>query len=163
MRIYLSQGRTNTLSGLSDILLCVTTILAIILVAVLWGGADFIRKLVTPGSSYQMLSFFFNLGVFLPPFLLLIWLFLKKSSLKYKTFNLGIALLAGLAAGLGGILIFYVFSKGGHVSVVIPAIRVLSILIVAVGGILIFSEPFNLKIGLGLLFSLLGVYLLLYK
>ena len=137
--------------------------LIVCLVALLWGGADFIRKLASPGSSYQLLSFFFNLGVFLSPLFLLLWLLFKKTNLKYNSLNLGISLLAGLAAGLGGILIFYIFSKGSQVSVVMPAIRVLSLLVVAVGGILILSEPFNLKIALGLLFSLLGVYLLLFK
>jgi drug/metabolite transporter (DMT)-like permease len=139
------------------------TILLIGLIALLWGGSDFIRKVISPGSSYQILSFFFNLGVFLSPLFLLLWYILKKQGLKYNPINLGIALSAGLAAGLGGILIFYLFSKGAHVSVTIPAIRVLSLLIVAVGGIMFLSEPFNLKIALGLILSLSGVYLLLVK
>lgn len=137
------------------------TILLVVLIALLWGGADFVRKIVTPGSSYQLLSFFFNLGVFLSPLFIVLWYIFKKQGLKYNSLNLGISLLAGFAAGLGGVLIFFLFSKGGQVSIVIPSIRVLSILIVAVGGILFLSEPFSLKTTLGVLFSLIGVYLLL--
>ncbi len=139
------------------------TVLLVGLIALLWGGADLVRKIVTPGSSYQLLSLFFNLGVFLSPLFVLLWFIFKKHGLKYNSLNLGISLLAGLAAGLGGILIFYLFSKGGQASVVIPAIRVLSILIVAIGGVFFLSESFNLKMTLGLLLSLAGVYLLLIK
>lgn len=139
------------------------TILLIGLIALLWGGADFVRKIVSPGSSYQTLSFFFNLGVFLSPLFILLWYIFKKQALQYNPLNLGISLLAGFAAGLGGVLIFYLFSKGGQVSVIIPAIRVLSILIVAIAGIFFLSEPFDLKTTLGLFFSLVGVYLLLLK
>ena len=87
------------------------TVLLVGLVALLWGGADLLRKIVTPGSSYQLLSFFFNLGVFLSPLFILLWFVFKKHGLKYNSLNLGISLLAGLAGGLGGVLVFYLFSK----------------------------------------------------
>jgi drug/metabolite transporter (DMT)-like permease len=68
-----------------------------------------------------------------------------------------------LLVGIGGILLFYLLSKGEAVSVTFPLIRVISLIVVASGGILLFSEPFSLKLLLGLAFSFLGIWFLLVK
>lgn len=65
--------------------------------------------------------------------------------------------------GIGGVLLFDLLSKGGSASTVFPSIRVLSLIIVAAGGIILFSEPINLRLVFGLIFSLSGIYLLLLK
>lgn len=134
--------------------------LLVFFIALLWGVADLIRKL-TIGSNFQIVSLAFNLGTIFAPLAIILYTLAKKSPLKYIHSHLGIAFLGGALAGLGGLLLFYTLFKGAGISTTIPVIRVLSIILVAVGGALLFGEPVTFKFVSGLTLALSGVYLLL--
>lgn len=70
-------------------------LLLIIIISVLWGSADFLRKL-SSGSDNQLLSFIFNLGATLSPLFILFWLILKKQPIKYSFNHLMLSLLGGV-------------------------------------------------------------------
>ena len=134
--------------------------LPILIIAVLWGVADLIRKL-TVGSNFQIVSLAFNLGTIFAPLAIIFYTLIKKGSFKYSFPHLGIAFLGGTLAGIGGLLLFYTLFKGAGISTTIPVIRILSIILVAAGGILLFGEPVTVKFVSGLALALSGVYLLL--
>ena len=132
----------------------------VLLIAVLWAIADLIRKL-TIGSNFQIVSLAFNVGTILAPLMLIIYTLAKKNSFKYSFPHLGIAFLGGALAGLGGLLLYFMLFKGAGISTTIPVIRIISIVLVATGGILLFGEPITAKFVSGLIMALSGVYLLL--
>jgi drug/metabolite transporter (DMT)-like permease len=136
------------------------SVFLVLLIAFLWGTADLIRKL-TVGSNFKIISLLFNLGTILIPVAVVVYTLIKKTPLKYSRSHLGIALVGGTLAGLGGLLLFYTLSKGVGISTTIPVLRVLSIVLVAIGGVLFFGEPITFKFVSGLLLALSGVYLLL--
>ena len=136
------------------------TIFLVLLIAVLWGVADLIRKL-TIGSNFQIVSLAFNVGTILAPLVLIIYTLAKKNSFKYSFPHLGIAFFGGALAGLGGLLLYYALFKGAGISTIIPIIRILSITLVAIGGVLLFGEPVTFKFVFGLVLALSGVYLIL--
>ena len=132
----------------------------ILFIAVLWGVADLLRKL-TIGSNFQIMSLAFNIGTILAPLAIILYTLTKKNPFKYSFPHLGIAFLGGVLAGLGGLLLFYALFKGAGISTIIPIIRILSIVLVAIGGVLLFGEPATFKFISGLALALSGVYLLL--
>lgn len=136
------------------------TIFLILFIAVLWGVADLLRKL-TIGSNFQIMSLAFNFGTILAPLAIIFYTLTKKNPFKYSFPHLGIAFLGGTLAGLGGLLLFYALFKGAGISTIIPTIRILSIVLVAIGGVLLFGEPITFKFVSGLVLALSGVYLLL--
>jgi len=69
-------------------------ILLIIIIAILWGSADFLRK-ISSGSNSQLLSFIFNLGATLSPLFVLFWIIIKKQPIKYNFNHLILSLLGG--------------------------------------------------------------------
>ena len=137
-------------------------ILTIIATAVLWGMADLLRKVASNGSNINFLSFIFNLGAFIAPLLVLIYLVLKNQNIKTDFSSSVLAFVGGVLAGIGGILLFYMLSKN-NVSIIFPSVRVVSLIVVAVGGIMFFKEPATLKLIVGLMLSFVSIYLLLVK
>ncbi len=136
------------------------TILIILTIGFLWGVADILRKYATGGTSNQLLSMVFNLATVIGPLVFFTIALIQKQKIKYEPKGLLIALLGGLLAGIGGYLIFHLLSKGVDISSAIPSIRVLSITLVAIGGVVLFSEQLTIQLLLGIIFSVIGIYLL---
>ena len=136
-------------------------VLIVLSISLLWGTADLLRKAASGRASNQLISTVFNFGTVIVPLILLIYIFIKKQPIKYGGYHIWYAFLGGLLAGLGGFLLFYLLSKGLAVSTIVPVIRILNIVLVTVGGILLFSEPLTLKLIIGLVLAMLGVYTIL--
>ncbi len=135
----------------------------IVIVAILWGIADFLRKLSSGSTNDQLLSFVFNLGATLSPLVILIFLIYRKFPIKYNSNHLMLSLLGGVLAGIGGILLFYLLSRGQSISILFPLIRVGSLVFVTLCGFIFLSEPITFKILIGLVFSLTGILFIISK
>jgi len=138
------------------------SVIIILIIGSLWGIADLLRKLASKGTSTQVLSSVFNLGTLVAPLIFLSFALIQKQKINYEIKGVAIAFFGGLLAGIGGFLIFYLLSKGVDISNAIPSIRVLSIILVAVGGVVLFSEELTLQLALGVIFSIIGIYLTLF-
>jgi len=86
----------------------------IVLVAILWGTADFLRKLSSGSTNDQLLSFVFNLGATLSPLLILIFLIFRKFPIKYNSNHLMLSLLGGGVSRNRRHLSFLSFVKGSE-------------------------------------------------
>ena len=75
-------------------------ILTIIATAVLWGMADLLRKVASNGSNINFLSFIFNLGAFIAPLLVLIYLVLKNQNIKTDFSSSVLYFVGGVLAGI---------------------------------------------------------------
>ncbi len=139
------------------------TFLIILVIALLWGVGDLLRKASSGSTSSELLTFIFNLGATISPLIILAYLAIKKTAINYSMNPIILSLFAGILVGIGGVLLFNLLSKGQAVSIAFPAIRVLSLLVVTIGGFLLFSEPISFKIIVGLILSLAGVFILLVK
>ncbi len=71
------------------------------------------------------------------------------------------SMLTGICVGLGTILFFLLFQKGGPLSAV-PMVLAGGAALMALTGILLFREPATLPRVFGIVFSLVGLFLLKY-
>lgn len=69
------------------------------------------------------------------------------------------SVLTGLCVGIGTLLFFLLFQKGGPLSAV-PMVLAGGAALMAIVGIFVFKEPLTLKHTLGIGFSIAGLYLL---
>lgn len=68
--------------------------------------------------------------------------------------------LAGLTVGIATIFAFKMFATGVNLSIAVPVLRISMILIACFIGITLLREAINWKLIIGLLFSFLGLYLI---
>jgi len=101
----------------------------ILITAFLWGIADLLRKVSSGRTNNQLLAFVFNLGATILPLVVLLWLVAKKSIIKYNLSCIVYSLIGGLLVGAGGILLFYLLSKGETVSTTFPLISWTTLLV----------------------------------
>ena len=83
----------------------------IIAVAVLWGIADFLRKLSSGSTNDQLLSFIFNFGATLSPLVILAFLIYRKFPIKYNSSHLILSLFGGGISGNWRYISFLSFIK----------------------------------------------------
>jgi transporter family protein len=69
------------------------------------------------------------------------------------------SILTGLCVGIGTLMFFLLFQKGGPLSAV-PMVLAGGAALMAIVGIFVFKEPLTLKNTLGIGFSIVGLYLL---
>ncbi len=131
--------------------------------AVSWGAADLLRKAASGGTNSQFLTFVFNLGATLFPLVTLALLFGQKQDVNIKLPDAAIALVAGLLVGIGGILLFSLLGSKETVTTVFPVVRIVSLVVVTLGGVLLFGEQMTPRLGLGLVLSFVSIYLILAR
>ncbi len=126
------------------------------LYAILFAGmSDSLRKFGASGNIF-FTALIFNLGAFSASFLL--YLIFGKPSFEPKSTS--IILLAGIFIGLFNVFVFKALHTGQGVSLVLPIVRAGAVALVVVIGILFFKEKLTAKALLGLVFSVVGIYLL---
>ncbi len=69
------------------------------------------------------------------------------------------SVLTGICVGIGTVVFFLMFQQGGPLSAV-PAILAGGAALMALAGVLFFREPLSLQRTLGILLSIVGLYLL---
>jgi len=83
----------------------------------------------------------------------------NRWSQQFSSAGVMYSALTGICVGIGTIVFFLMFQKGGPLSAV-PAILAAGAAIMAVTGVLFFKEPMSAQRSIGILFSLVGLYLL---
>src|SRR5258707_10147061 len=91
-------------------------------------------------------------------YLVVLWL---SKSWDQKASSAGVyySVLTGLCVGVGTILFFLLFQKGGPLSAV-PMILAGGAALMALAGVLFFREPLSLPRALGIVLSIIGLFLL---
>ncbi len=121
----------------------------------LWGIWAFLPKLATKYLDPKSLVIFQAVGGTIVVLGVLCWV---KFSPVIHTKGIIIAILAGLAGGLGGIFFFYALAKG-KASVVVT-MTALYPLIAIILSFIILKEPVTLKQGIGIILALAAMVLL---
>jgi transporter family protein len=91
-------------------------------------------------------------------YLAILW-FGEKWSQKFSGAGVAFSLLTGICVGVGTIAFFLLFQKGGPLSSV-PAILAGGAAIMAIAGILFFREPPSWQRIVGVIFAIIGLFLL---
>jgi len=135
----------------------VSYIISIIVISVMWGVADILRKMSAGHGDSKVLTIMFNLGATLIP---LIWLILDKSKkvnadMSAVAFNI----IGGGLVGVGGVLLYSLLAKNSA-SITFGLVRTVTLITVLVLSVVFLSDKITLKAGAGLVLSLAGVYLL---
>lgn len=94
--------------------------------------------------------------------ILLYIFFLVATDAKFEFTSRGIifSIFAGVCVGLGTVLYFVIFSRGGELSIAGPLVLVGGVLLMAVAGIVFFKEEISLIKVLGIILGLISLWLL---
>lgn len=91
-------------------------------------------------------------------YLLALWLSGKWNQ-QVSASGVGYSVLTGICVGVGTVLFFLLFQKGGPLSAV-PMVLAGGAALMAIAGILFFREPLSLRTILGVSLSIAGLFLL---
>ena len=137
--------------------------MSIAIISILWGAAELLRKISAGGSDSRLLSTVFNFGAFVAP---LIWLFVvlaKKETVVIEQKSVILSLVSGALVGIGCVALFGVLSKNVSTSVTLGLVHTLTILVLIVGSVVFLADHLTPKLVIGLVMSMVGVYLLTAK
>ncbi len=128
--------------------------------AVLYGLHQVFTKLASSTISDGLDGFVVEGTAALTIVIYLGWLwFSGRWDQKWDVAGVGWSAVTGLCVGMGTILFFLLFQKGGPLSAV-PMVLAGGAAIMAVAGILFFKEPLSLARMAGIILALGGLYLL---
>ena len=127
--------------------------------AILYGLHQVFTKLAAPKIGDGLGGFVVEGSAALTIALYLVWLWFS-GSWDQKATSLGVfySVLTGLCVGVGTILFFLLFQKGGPLSAV-PMVLAGGAALMAVIGIVFFKEPMSLPRLLGIVLSITGLLL----
>jgi bacterial/archaeal transporter family protein len=125
-------------------------------------GADFFVKLAANKISSSMGMFVYGATTFLVGLLWVGYLKVTDQPLLITPAGLLYSIAVGLSFSFVTILLYLTFA---HVSVSLgsPTIRLAGILIASLLGILILGEPFTWRYALGILLTILGIVLVIFR
>lgn len=123
---------------------------------VLVGFSDIFRKLGSGLKDPIFANFIFQTGTYLTAVIL----FLATRKVDYNPKSMMYAFIGGILISLFTLFSFKALSTGPGISVVMPVLRVGGVALVAVLGVMVLKEKFTLQMLAGLVFAVLGIYLL---
>lgn len=121
------------------------------------GFSDFFRKLGSNLNDPFFSNLVFQTGTFSTAIILYL-LFSRK--IENQPRDIMYAVIGGILISIFTTFSFKALSTGPGVSTVIPVLRIGGVVLVFVLGIILLREKLTLQTSLGLLFSMIGVYLL---
>lgn len=128
-----------------------------IIAIILLGISDLFRKLASNLQDPIFTNLMFQLGA--SGISIIIFLFSRKVVNQPR--EIIYAVIGGILIALFTTLSFKALSSGPGLSVVMPVLRVGGITLVAIFGIIILREKLTLQTFFGLIFSVVGIYLLI--
>lgn len=128
-----------------------------ILAIFLMGTSDLFRKLGSNLKDPAFANLIFQFGSFITAIVL--FMIYRKTSNDPK--GILFALIGGVLISIFTLISFKTLSIGPGVSTVMPVLRIGGITLVTILGIVILKEKFSVQSLLGIVFSVVGLYLLL--
>ena len=125
-------------------------------------SADFFVKLASDKISSSMGMLVYGATTFTVGLIWVGYLVLTKQSLLITRAGLLYALAVGIAFSIVTLLLYLTFARV-NVSVGSPTIRVIGILLASLFGILLLHEPFTWRYLIGLILTVAGVGLIVFR
>ena len=118
---------------------------------------------LTSGKIHDGLgAFVINLVATMVVALFLLYSSINGEKINYfKTEGVVYAIIAGILVGFASIFFIKMFSSGAELSIAVPLVRVGTVLVSVLIGVLFLKEGFNPKFLIGFLLSMSGLYLLI--
>lgn len=134
-------------------------LLFLVLATVSWAVYDLLSKVMEKEINYflALLIIGFFQVVLAIPFIIY---YSQKGGLNYTFKGEIIAAVMGILLGLGAIFFFYNFKYGANASIAIPIYGVGTLIIGAIGGILLFKEAIDIKAFAGFVLGIASIVLL---
>lgn len=133
-----------------------------LLCAMFLASADFFVKLASNKISASMGMFVYGVITFTMGLVWVGYLKLTKQEILITQQGLLYSIAVGIAFGAVTILLYLTFARVS-VSVGSPTIRMISILIASLFGILLLQEPFTWRYLIGLILTVIGVGLIVFR
>ncbi len=123
--------------------------------------ADTLSKLVSSKMNIFVSTFIINLVSGLALLVFIIPMLLKdKSVFNMSKEGLFLSLGAGIAVASATLFFMKLFSTGTNLSIASPSVRIGTLLLVSLIGVIFLKEGISLKYIAGIILSLVGLYLL---
>jgi len=133
-----------------------------LLCAIFLASADFFVKLASNKISSSMGMFVYGITTFTIGLVWVVYVKLTKQPLLITQQGLFYSIAVGIAFGAVTILLYLTFARVS-VSVGSPTIRMISILIASLLGIFLLNEPFTWRYLIGLILTIVGVGLIVFR
>lgn len=133
-----------------------------LLCAMFLASADFFVKLASNKISASMGMFVYGVITFTMGLIWVGYLKLTKQEILVTQQGLLYSIAVGIAFGAVTILLYLTFARVS-VSVGSPTIRMISILLASLFGILLLQEPFTWRYLIGLILTVIGVGLIVFR
>ena len=133
------------------------------LTIIFYAGLDFFIKKAAGKIDDFWGSVVINFFSMLPALLVVVLLKLSNKELMITRPGIVYSILAGLSIGIGTITFIKLFSTGVNLSIASPVVRIGIIVATTMLGVIILKESLNLKQIIGIVFSLIGLSLLVLK
>jgi len=134
--------------------------IAAIVAAIAYGLHNVFTKLAAGHISDSLGAFMLEITAAI---CILIYMFyLITTDIKFDFAPRGVifSIFAGLCVGLGTVLYFFIFSKGGELSIAGPLVLIGGVFLMAVVGIVFFKEKISFIKLTGIVFGLISLWML---
>ncbi len=122
----------------------------------------FVKK--TSGKIDDFLAaLIINLTASLPPLLFFLFLKISNKSVLYSKDGLIYAVISGILVGLASVTFIKMFASGSYLSVGSPTVRVGMVVLASVFGVLVLKETLSARQIVGIIISVFGLSLLIFK
>jgi uncharacterized membrane protein len=126
-------------------------------------GLDFFVKRASGKIDDFLGTLIINLMAAVPALIMYGWLKMSRQEITFSGEGAGYAILAGLSIGVGSITLIKMFATGTNLSIGSPLVRIVTIVAVVLVGVVFLRETLTVRQWIGLVFSILGIGLLIIK
>lgn len=128
-----------------------------------YAGMDFFIKRASGKIDDFLGTVIINFFALVPALIVFTWLKFSNSEILYSRDGALYSMFAGLFIGIGSITLIKMFAIGSNLSIGSPVVRIGTVVLTVLLGILLLNETFSYKQILGIVLSISGMILLILK
>lgn len=133
---------------------------AALVAALAYGLHNIFTKIAAGHISDSLGAFLLEITAAICILLYIFFLVTTNEKFNFSSRGIVFSIFAGICVGLGTVLYFVIFSRGGELSIAGPLVLVGGVLLMAVAGIVFFNEKVSLIKVLGIFLGLISLWML---
>jgi len=133
------------------------------LTTIFYVGLDYFIKKTAGKIDDFLAAVIINVFAVLPALFVYIWLRITNKEILFSQEGLLYSVLAGVSIGIGTITFIKLFATGANLSIASPFVRIGIIIGTTLLGVFVLKESFTIRQVAGILLSISGLLLLIFK
>lgn len=127
-----------------------------------YAGMDFFIKKASGKIDDFLSTIIINFFALVPALVIYTWLKINNQSILISKEGTVFSIVAGLFIGVGTITLIRMFALGSNLSIGSPVVRIGTVVLTTLLGVLLLNESFATKQLVGIILSILGISLLIF-